>query len=171
MDITALVVNVSDTRKHVTPYGPRLITDVTIRGVSGPSGASECQFTMFFPDSSSGNAALKNFCTCQLEKVPVAFFNLCIQGSVAPKTLKPHYEDFHWAAARTGTRAAELTSQVEVLQSTNQATCIAKIPEHVAYAALGYVAIAATITVTKLLQKNIRSHDEFTNGEKLTFPG
>ena len=108
VDITALVVKVSDTRAHVTACGPRLIVDVTIRDASGPTGASECQFTMFFADSPSGRAELGEFCTCQKEGVPVAFFNLCIHGSAGDKTMKPHRDDFNWRKARTGKRAAEL---------------------------------------------------------------
>ena len=80
--------------------------------------------------------------------------------------MRPHRDDFNWMAARTGNRATELTSQFQVLQSTDQATCIAKIPEFVAQEAVDYLSVGATITVTKLLREVIRSQDEFPDGEK-----
>lgn len=161
VDITALVVKISEYRTHVTACGPRLITDVTIRDASGPTGASECRFSMFFVDSASGRAEFEDFCKCQKEGVPVAFFNLSVHGPTGKKTMKPHRDEFAWMPARTGSRAAELSEQIQALRSAEQATCVAEIPEFVAQEAVDYVLGPATVTVTKLLREVLRAQDEF----------
>ena len=98
--------------RRQTPLGQRLIVDVTIRDASGPTGASECQFTLFFPASDAGQIELDNFKQCHAENIPVAFFNLYIQlsNSDGPNTLAPHREDIHWQPARTGEKAAQLVA-------------------------------------------------------------
>ena len=167
VDITALVVKLSDVRSHVTACGPRLITDVTIRDASGPTGASECEFTLFFEDSQSGRTSLDEFRKCRADSTPVAFFNLCIHESTAgKKTLKPHRDNFRWTKATTGTRAADLVKQAQVLQSTDKATRVAEISQFVPNEAIDYVSCEATITVTRLLREIIRAQDEFPDSEQ-----
>jgi hypothetical protein len=166
VDVTALVVKVSAMRAYATACGPRLMVDVTIRDASGRTGASECEFTMFFPDSTVGKADLLHFQSCHSNGTPVAFFNLSINISDDGKNrLSPHRDEFHWRAASTGERAAQLTAAVQVLQSTDQATRIAEIPEFIANEKIDYVTPGATLTVAHLLRAIIRSHEEFPAAE------
>ena len=51
VDVLALVVGVGEARLANTGSGQRTIVDVTIRDQSGPSGASECEFPLFFKKS------------------------------------------------------------------------------------------------------------------------
>ena len=162
VDVTALVVKVSETRAHTTIRGPRLIVDVTIRDASGPTGASQCEFAMFFPDSQEGRHHLDEFRQCQKDGAPVAFFNLCIHMSdTGRNTMKPHSEEFNWQVACAGERAAALTTQAQVLQSTEQARCIAEIPTFVAHDKVDYMSPEATLTVARLLREVIRAQQEF----------
>ena len=142
VDVTASVVKVSATRRHTTALGERLIVDVTIRDASGSTGASECQFALFFPASTAGQRALEEFNLCHAENIPVAFFDLCIQkpDGGGPTTLRPHRDDFHWQPARTGEKAAQLVVAAQVLQSTEDANRIAEIPEFVPQEKVDYLA-------------------------------
>ena len=162
VDVTALVVKVSAERTHTTSVGPRLIVDVTIRDASGTTGASECEFTMFFPGSQAGKTELDEFRRCHVEGTPVAFFNCCIhneEGGV--NTLKPVRDDFKWKPSRMGERAAALIEQAKVLQSTDTATRIASIPEFQHHEATDYLTPEATLTVTRLLKEIIRAPEDF----------
>ena len=166
VDVTALVCKVSDQREAGTQCGQRLIVDVMIRDGSGPTEASECEFSMFFPATQAGRNELAEFRKCAREKTPVAFFNLCIQpGTDGKNTLRPDRETFHWTIASGGTKAKSLTSNAQVLQSTTNATTIATMAEFVPHDAVDYLSPAATLTVARVLRAVIRSEDEFPHDE------
>ena len=69
VDVLALVVGVGEARVANTGSGQRTIVDVTIRDQSGPSGASECEFPLFFKQSEDGDKELE------------ALRHACSQGS------------------------------------------------------------------------------------------
>ena len=166
VDVTALVANISDTRAHTTQYGPRSIVDVTIRDASGPTGASQCEFIMYFETSSKGQTALESFRKCEADNVPIAFFNLSIATSDAGKRqLKPTLEDFSWVPALSGDKAKELLAQAMVLKSTDQAAKITEIPTFVPQDAVDYVTPRATLTVARLLREVVRAHEHFPASE------
>ena len=166
VDVTALVCKVSDHREAGTHCGQRLIVDVMIRDSSGPTGASECEFSMFFPATQSGRIELAEFRKCAEEKTPVAFFNLCIQpGTNGNNTLRPDRETFQWFIASGGTKADSLTSNAQVLQSTDNATSIATMAAFVPHDAVDYRSPEATLTVARVLRAVIRSEDELPHDE------
>jgi hypothetical protein len=166
VDVTALVVKMSDVQPRKTVIGPRLIVDITIRDGSGSTGASDCALSMFFPDSTAGRADVDNFKRCYTDGTPVALFNLSIGISDDGKnTLKPHREEFHWQPATMGERAAQLTAAIEVLRSTDQATCVTEIPEFVLKEKMDYVTPGATLTVARLLRNIVRSDEGLPDAE------
>ena len=54
VDVIAIVVHITEERSAMTGEGPRKIVDATIRDLSGPIGAPECQFPTCFKDTDAG---------------------------------------------------------------------------------------------------------------------
>ena len=54
MGALAVVVNMGQARQATANSGERTIVDVTIRGLSGPAGASVCEFPIFFQATETG---------------------------------------------------------------------------------------------------------------------
>jgi hypothetical protein len=164
VDVLALLVSVSDERSHTTAFGPRKIVDVTIRDLSGPTGASECQFAIFFKGGGAGSADLTALrCACT-DGAPVAFFNLVVaaEAQEEKKTLKTAVEGFMWKVCRVGDKAAELLAAADALKSraAEQVTRVMSIPEFVPQVAVDYLDQDATLSVCRLLQEVMRRSPE-----------
>ena len=79
--------------------------------------------------------------------------------------MRPDTEEFNWWVACEGEKAAALTTQVPMLQSTEQAKCIAEIPVYIPHDKIDYLSPDATLTVTRLLREVIRAQQEFPTTE------
>ena len=101
VDVLALIVSVERERSATTARGKRKIVDVTIRD---QSGASECEFTVFFKDSNAGLAELAAFRNACSDDVPVAFFNLVVTAATVlqKSSLEPSLDGFMWGTCCVG---------------------------------------------------------------------
>ena len=164
VDVLVLLVSLERERSATTAFGQRKIVDVTIRDQSGPRGASECQFTIFFKDSHAGLADLAALRSACSDGVPVAFFNLLVTAASAQEksTLKPALEGFAWRACRVGRKAVNLLAAAGALKSraSEQVTRVVSIPEFVPQEATDYLAPPATLSVCRLLHEVVRRSPE-----------
>ena len=81
VDVIALVTNISQPEKKVTPYGVRDLVDITIMDDSGTNGAASCKFPAWFPKTLTDAPCdqLASLAEASHKQVPVAFFNLFVQ--------------------------------------------------------------------------------------------
>ena len=169
VDVTALVTAISPTRSATTAKGAKIIVDVTIRDKSGPKGASECTFPLFFADSNLGQAELKRLQQNFDTGVPVAFFNLII-SKVEPKdgasehsapqaTMRTDVERFQFKSAKLGAKATALAEAADELKTRTSGDIdrVANIAPFVPRDAVDYSSQEAVLTVSRLLDCLLKS--------------
>ena len=161
VDVLALVVSVGEARVATTSQGQRTIVDIKIRDHSGPAGASECEFALFFKKSQAGEDELETLRKACSEGLPVAFFNLIVsEGAGGGKaTVKPAWQGFRWKPCGVGEKATELHDAADALKgrAPEKVTRVAVLPEFVPRESVEYLSPSATLTVCRVLREVLNS--------------
>ena len=184
VDVIALVAEVSDPERKTTPYGDRLMVDVTIMDDSDTNGAARSKFTAWFPTTPKPGAdgQLPDLVQSVQDRKPVAFFDLVSHREKSTASASEHADNsktilktsrdkFTFAVCSEGAKAERLESNANRILSLDdaQVTVVSELPTFVRQDAIDYQSVDSTLTVCRLLHYTIQAGPALMNEDPTVF--